>query len=518
MGIYAPSRRSMLFTTICVSILTAAGLDVFILNPVTAPAIVAAEAAHETPAGLRVLSAADRALYREAMQLQRQGSFAQADAALARVSNPVLKASVMGERLSMQGHSPAYNDMAAWLAVNNELPAAEKIYRNALAQKPAGGSALTEPDAPRAFKGVTNGYGKSVLRDTKAWEAGMDAFRKKHMSVAARQFQNIADKAAENNLSANDKSAAAFWAYRAFNAVGDKVSAKRYLTMAAEQPPAFYSLLAGSHIGGKQGQPQKAEYASEAELAELLTLIPVKRAVALKEIGEDALAEQELRAFYPSAGTLTRSRLLSLAHHMNLPAIQMNMASGITKDALAFPVPNWEPHAGYQVEKALLLAIMRQESGFNPNARSSAGAMGLMQLMPATAAAMQRGSKQLGSSSLDPSVNITLGQRYLEHLMETDHIGDNLVYLMAAYNAGPGSLQNWLRTARGDQDPLLFIESIPFDQTRDYVVNVMANYWVYSELLDVATPDSLQALASGQWPRYNDKPQNQLLSLLNRTD
>ncbi len=516
MGIYAPSRRSLLISTVFASVLTAVGLHAFVLNPAPAPAAVKAEAMNV--GGLGVLRANDRLLYRKAMQAQKQGGFAEADAALAQVSDPVLKASVMGERLGLQGHSPNYHEMAAWLAANADLPAADKIYRNALAHKPAQGPALTEPSAPRAFKGVANGYGKSVLRDTRAWDAGMDAFRKKHMIVAARQFQNIADKAALNKLSANDHSAAAFWAYRAFHAAGDKASARRYLTMAAEQPPAFYSLLAGSLIGGKQGQPQKAEYASEAELAELLALVPVKRAVALKEIGEDTLAEQELRAFYPSAGRLTRSRLLTLAHHLNLPAIQMNMASGSTGDARAFPVPNWEPHAGYQVEKALLLAIMRQESGFNPNARSSAGAMGLMQLMPATAAAMQRGSKQLGSSSLDPSVNITLGQRYLEHLMDTDHIGDNLVYLMAAYNAGPGSLQNWLRNESGDHDPLLFIESIPFDQTRDYVVNVMANYWVYSELLDVATPDSLQALASGQWPRYNDKPQNQLLSLLNRTD
>lgn len=516
MGIFAPSRRSLLLATVFASTLTAVGLHTFVLKPGSVPSIMQGEAAKIR--GLNVLSASDRALYRKAMQAQKQGVFAEADAALAQVRDPVLKASVMGERLSLQGHSPSYSEMAAWLAANADLPAADKIYRNALARKPAQAAALTEPDAPRAFKGVTNGYGKSVLRDTRAWEAGMDAFRKKHMNVAARQFQNIADKAAENNLSANDHAAAAFWAYRAFHAAGDKASAKRYLAMSADLPPAFYSLLAGSLLGGKQGQPQKAEYASETELAELLKLMPVKRAVALKEIGEDTLAEQELRAYFPSAGLLTRSRLLTLAHHMNLPAMQMHMASGVTKDALAFPVPNWEPHAGYQVEKALLLAIMRQESGFNPNARSSAGAMGLMQLMPATAAAMQRGSKQLGSSSLDPSVNITLGQRYLEHLMDTDHIGDNLVYLMAAYNAGPGSLQNWLRTARGDQDPLLFIESIPFDQTRDYVVNVMANYWVYSELLDVATPDSLQALASGQWPRYNDKPQNQLLSLLNRVD
>ncbi len=398
-----------------------------------------------------------------------------------------------------------------------DLPAADKIYRIAFAHKPAQSAVLTEPTTTRSFKGVVNGYGKSVLRDSKTWEAGMDAFKKKHMAAAARQFQNIADKADENNLSANDHSAAAFWAYRSFKAAGDKASAKRYLAIAADLPPSFYSLLARAQMGGKQELAQ-AEYANEAELAELLALAPVKRAVALKEIGEDALAEQELRAFYPSAGMVTRSRLLTLAHHMNLPAMQMHMASGVTKDAMAFPVPNWEPHTGYQVEKALLLTFMRQESGFNPNARSAAGAMGLMQLMPATAQAMTRGNKQLGSSSLDPTVNITLGQRYLEHLMETDHIGDNLVYLMAAYNAGPGSVQNWLRTARAEQDPLLFIESIPFDQTRDYVVNVMANYWVYSELLDVATPDSLQALAGGQWPRYNDKPQNQLLSLLSRTD
>jgi soluble lytic murein transglycosylase-like protein len=171
------------------------------------------------------------------------------------------------------------------------------------------------------------------------------------------------------------------------------------------------------------------------------------------------------------------------------------------------------PASGYKVEQALLFAIMRQESKFNPNAAGSGGARGLMQLMPATAHAMARSIKLSGSIA-SPAVNMALGQQYLQSLMDTDSVGNNLVFLLVAYNAGPVVLEKWQDTIAYNQDPLLFIESIPYGVTRDYVVNVIGNYWVYSELFGNNNP-SLAMVAKGGWPLYAGMVKEQVASAKN---
>ena len=182
----------------------------------------------------------------------------------------------------------------------------------------------------------------------------------------------------------------------------------------------------------------------------------------------------------------------------------MRMAVAAAYDASAseafYPLPRWKPTLGFKLEPALLFAIIRQESGFNPNAKSASGAVGVMQLMPATAHAMAEDARLKFSD--EPAVNMTLGQRYIERLMEVDAVGDNLVYMLAAYNAGPGALAAWRRSVRAGDDPLLFIESLPSLQSRDYVQHVMGNYWIYSEMLAGHENASLKALAQNRWPHY----------------
>jgi soluble lytic murein transglycosylase-like protein len=101
-----------------------------------------------------------------------------------------------------------------------------------------------------------------------------------------------------------------------------------------------------------------------------------------------------------------------------------------------------------------------------------------------------------------PAVSMSLGQQYIEHLMDLSSINDNLIFVIGAYNAGPGTMSNWQRNLRTINDPLLFVESIPSPQTRDYVVRVMGNYWVYSEMLGRTDSGSVGALAHNQWPHY----------------
>jgi soluble lytic murein transglycosylase-like protein len=96
---------------------------------------------------------------------------------------------------------------------------------------------------------------------------------------------------------------------------------------------------------------------------------------------------------------------------------------------------------------------------------------------------------------------MALGQKYLAHLLDDDSVRGNLFMLAAAYNAGPGTLRRWLKTVKFDDDPLLFIESIPSGETRIFIERVVANFWIYRERLGQDSP-SLDAVAVGLWPYY----------------
>ncbi|WP_191061640.1 lytic transglycosylase domain-containing protein, partial [Geminicoccus harenae] len=167
-----------------------------------------------------------------------------------------------------------------------------------------------------------------------------------------------------------------------------------------------------------------------------------------------------------------------------------------------YPVPKLRT-SHFVLDRALVLAVIRAESGFDQLAISSAGALGLMQIMPATAAAIaERKGIQLADGDLhDPLVNLKLGQAYLEFLMEQKEIGPNLILLAAAYNAGPSRVLQWLARDPQADDPLYFLESIPLVETRNYVKKVLSAYWAYQERFSQATT-SLDELRLGSWPTY----------------
>ena len=170
-------------------------------------------------------------------------------------------------------------------------------------------------------------------------------------------------------------------------------------------------------------------------------------------------------------------------------------------DSLAYPVPDWLPAKDNLADPALVLALIRQESGFNPRAVSSAGACGLMQLMPSTAYYVQKDNqlKRDRSKLFDAAYNIETGRKYVNYLLEKDYIDGNLFFMTAAYNAGPGNLMKWKKKVKYQNDPLLFIEVLPAQQTRLYIERVMANYWIY-EMRAGRKPESLAQLQSGLWP------------------
>ena len=237
-----------------------------------------------------------------------------------------------------------------------------------------------------------------------------------------------------------------------------------------------------------------------------------RRAMALAEAGRSTAAEAELRRLYPRVGREAGAALLALAEHLNLPGLGVRLGSrlaaadGRRHDRALYPVPDWTPDDGFRIDRALLFAMMRQESMFDPRARSAAGARGLMQLMPATAAWMDGKADYRGRAAEAlhvPARNLALGQRYVDHLFGLDRVSDNLIYMLAAYNAGPARLAEWRRRLDFG-DPMLFLESMPSLETRNFVRRVLANLWIYRFRLD-QEPESLAELAAGRWPAYRPR-------------
>ncbi len=178
-------------------------------------------------------------------------------------------------------------------------------------------------------------------------------------------------------------------------------------------------------------------------------------------------------------------------------------------DAALYPIPKWEPEGGFEIDRALVFAFMRQESSFNPNAKSPDGARGLLQLMPQTASYISQGQSFRGKTRnqlFDPSLNLALGQKYLSYLLNHNYVEGDLFKLATAYNGGPGNLGKWERKITYNDDPLLFIESLPSRETRLFIERVLTNLWIYRARLDQYSP-SLDTLAAGQWPRYEAQDQ-----------
>ncbi len=359
-----------------------------------------------------------------------------------------------------------------------------------------------------------------------AWTAGLAAFRTGQYDIAASAFDLVAGKGARSDVAA----AAAFWASRAHLAAGRPEVATQRLEAAAQVPNSFYGLLARRSLGLAPVQDWAEPDFITADWNHLKTLGGARRAAALIEIGQIGLGDRELRHLTATAPESDYPALLRLAARLNLPATQYQLAlqppTGIEAPLSArFPAPDWVPARGWRVDRGLVFAHALQESNFVTTATSRAGARGVMQMMPATAREVSaqmnagalaassattigngEGSPATGGSNLaDPAFNIEVGQTYLEALRDMSYTQGLLPKVIAAYNAGPGSVQRWNTSLDDRGDPLLFIESIPFKETRHYVEVVLRNYWMY-QLRDGVKPASMDALAAGLWPKFPGMP------------
>lgn len=338
------------------------------------------------------------------------------------------------------------------------------------------------------------------------WIAGLAAWRSGDCENAVTHFRPLAEGATEDPWLA---AAGGVWAARSAIACNRPAEAPALLAKAAQHKTTFYGLIALRQLGVEPPFRWDSLTLDAKTYDELSHLPAVRRAVALAEAGRLELADEELRLVWSRRQTQSFEALIALAGALDLPATQVVVARGAPapnglSDSPYFPVPAWQPNGGFEIDRALFYGIMRQESHFMPRAKSSAGAMGLMQLMPATASfiARDRSLRLAGKERLyDPGLNMALSQMYLRYLLSEEAIGGDLIKVASAYHSGPGNVARWQAQVLYRDDPLLFIESIPGKEARNYVEKVLANYWIYQHRFGQPSL-SLDALAAGAWPVY----------------
>jgi len=450
------------------------------------------------------LTPADAETYRLIFALQDQGLWPAADRHIRRLTDKTLMGHVLAQRyLHPTAYRSGYKELSDWLRLYADLPEAQGIHALAVKRKPAG--AAPPPPAPAEARRA-GAPENDVVAPSAEWLAGLDLWRQGRADEAAQQFEAAAT---DRRMPPWEVAAAAYWAGRAHLKAGQPEQVSRWLIVAAKRGESFYGQLARRALGMETELDFGWQPLVPAEAKELLADEGCRRALALLQVGKTALAEDELVALQ-ARQDISGDILATVAQAADMPALALNLAVGADseapwRDAMRYPLPAWQPKDGFQVDRALVYAVMRHESGFNPQALSPSGAVGLMQLMPATADTLTTASNDFAGAKsrrlLDPELNVTLGQKYLRRLLDEESVDGDLIRLIAAYNAGPGKVAKWIQ-AIGKSDPLLFIESMPALQTRTFVQRVLASLWIYRQRMGQEAP-SLDALAAGDWPAYD---------------
>lgn len=288
-----------------------------------------------------------------------------------------------------------------------------------------------------------------------------------------------------------------YWRARALHQLGENEAAQALLRTVARERN-FYGLLAAEELGAATPPDWTAGRATPADLERVGAYPGIRRALMLYRVGLD---NEAFREWFAAVRPLDDRDLIAaaeLASRAELSDRAINTADRTVQlhdFAQRYPVPHRQALAAaarqWNADEAILYAIIRQESRFMPEARSRVGATGLMQLMPATArwVAGQIGLKPFHPDMLRrPEVNVNMGTYYFGRVLAD--LGHPML-AAAAYNAGPGRARRW-RDERA-LDGAIYAETIPFNETRDYVKKVFANAWFYRHRLTGEAP-SMRAL------------------------
>ena len=342
------------------------------------------------------------------------------------------------------------------------------------------------------------------------WVAGLASWRLGDFALASDHFRGFAQSPRSSRWS---KAAGAYWAGRARGELGESFNRQFWLLRAALHTNTFYGLIARRSLDAELVFDFDAKPLSDGAVELLTESDEGRRALALIEVGERDRAAAELLRVGSWADPERARALVAAAEAAGNPKLSYRLGARLDDfqetfetdgiDGALYPIPPWQPRQGFLVDRALVYAMIRKESRFDPKAVSPYGASGLMQIMPATAGGIDGQDYSGGKARalLDPSLNMDLGQRYIDELLGSKAVDGDLFHMAAAYNGGPGMLARWKKGLEQTDDPLLFIESLPALETRVFIEHVLTNLWIYRARLGQATP-SLDQLARGEWPRY----------------
>ena len=351
--------------------------------------------------------------------------------------------------------------------------------------------------AIQLYTSIIERASKNPVRDDAAWRLGWLYYREGDLASAAAAFKALVSQSRNAALA----TAALYWQARSTEKLGDEDAAKQlYRRVFFDSGESYYQTLAQRSLArlgepldeAKPAKAQAPEPSTPLVSAEVDFHLARARELAALSLHQLAVAElDQINGTKPNGSLRTilmREYFYNRAYARSLNIANQAPLSQSERDLYRYPLAFWDliqqKAQEREIDPYLVLALIRQESLFDTRARSPAAALGLMQLIPPTAA---RVAKQLGlavpsqEKLFEPEVNLILGTQYLKDLLE--RYSNNWPKALAAYNAGEAAVDRWEREIVTD-DIEEFVEQIPYVETRGYVKLVLRNHRIYKRLYE----------------------------------
>ncbi|MAQ07752.1 MAG: hypothetical protein CMN50_08660, partial [SAR116 cluster bacterium] len=306
-----------------------------------------------------------------------------------------------------------------------------------------------------------------------------------------------------------------FWSAKVAFHIGNAFEINKYLNQAAKYERTFYSTLAKAMLGYQDSFDFKLRSVSNSFLKKIKSLKGGKRILALLQVSQYHKASREFRKIIFNFKIKEYDEIISFASKNNMPGLAFRLSAILRNDhgkillGGLYPLPKWDTKNLLIKDKALIFSISRQESGYNPRAKSYAHALGVMQILPSTAAFIMKDKYYRYRSKkhllYNVKNNLKIGTKYIHFLLGLKDVDNNVIKMLASYNAGPGNIKKWTKNLLpAEKDPLLMIEILPARQTRNYIKLVLTNLWIYRIRLK-EKPYVIPTLATGKNVFFNKR-------------
>ena len=337
------------------------------------------------------------------------------------------------------------------------------------------------------------------------WGGGLASWRINDIKLSKYFFNKLSNIQGPEGI----KAGGGYWSARVSYLLGNAKEANYFLKKAATIERTFYGSLAMASLGYKYKPNFDLPKYDQKLIKKITKHRGGIRALALIEVNEFYKAAREFRKIIPKFDIKDYPQLLSFTSQNNMPGLTFRLAAILRNDhnkillGGLYPIPSWNLDRSDLKDKALLFAIARQESGFNPRARSSSKAMGVLQIIPSTAAFIMKNKEYRLRRSKNhllysPPHNVSIGSKYIKFLLTLPIVNNDLMWMLASYNAGPGNFKKWTKDKNYKyKDSLLMLESLPARETRNYIKLVLTNLWVYKTRFNQDN-SVLLSLASGK--------------------